>query len=742
MTRLMQAFVSKISGRRGAWGTLIFWLVLMVILSGVAPAAKNHAVNVNGADLPEEARSVVAREELQRHFSDNDGLPALLVFHKKDGIGSADLANITKVSEYLASSESPETVKEFPPLHLMPEPARQAFLSEDKTTLVLPVMLKDGLEMQAINDTVTQIQEKGSGLVGSSVELNITGPAGIASDTIALFSNADLVLLFSTIGLILILLIVIYRSPLLAIIPLLVAGIVHQVTDRLLGLMGKNGVFEIESQSLSIMSILLFAALTDYSLLVFARFREELKKHEDKFVAMKEAMKQVWEPVFFSAGTVLAAMLVLFIADYKPYENFAPVFSLAMGVILIAGLTLVPALFALFGRKAFWPFIPKAGDPETRTGSIWSRIGHLVVKKPGVISVLMVGVLAVGALGMTQIQYNFNLIKSFPEDLGSRKGYERLETHFSKGELAPATVLVTGTESITPEKLSALKKELERQPGVKQVTTVLEPGPGAGHASAADRGNQIISKDGKAARLQFIFEENPYDQRSLDHMDEMRNRSEDILKNSGLSPEKHRLMFAGETAKQADVRAMNREDTQKVIIWVTVLITVLLILQTRSLVAALLMISTILLSYAAAMGLSTWLFDTFFGWTDMSYRIPLYTYVFLVALGVDYNIMVVSRIREEASRHEMKEAIRRGVSLTGGVISSAGLILAATFAVLMTQPILELFMFGFTVALGILLDTFLVRSLLVPSLFTLLGRYSFWPSKTGREESEVARVTG
>lgn len=731
MNRWMQSFVALTSSKKGATITLIVWLLIAILLSGIAPTAKDYSVNVNGADLPEDALSEVAKKELKRYFPEDGGNPALLVFHNPKKLDQEDLKQVRQMSEYLESQQAPKTIKETVPFHQLPEPAQLGFLSKDQTTLVLPVILKDHLEMEEINETIQKFQKKGDSLVQGPTQFKITGPAGIASDTIAIFANADLVLLFSTIGLIFVLLIFIYRSPLLAIIPLLVSGIAYQVTDRLLGLSAKNGWFELESQSLSIASILLFAVLTDYSLLVFARFREELKKEENKYVAMQTAMKQVWEPIFFSGGTVLAAMIVLFIADYLPYQNFAPVFSLTMFVLLIAGLTLIPALFVLFGRKSFWPVIPKVGETSKSTRSYWTKIGSWVVKKPGVISSVVIVLLLICSIYMTQITYSFNLIKSFPEEMNSRVGYEWLEKHYSKGDLAPTTVLLVSSQKIDTKKLEKLKNQLASQTGVEKVTTEFN----SNSLPTKGEDNKILSNSGKVARLQFVFKDNPYEQISIDQLRSMRNQANDLLQKSGFSPKTDQLHFAGETAKQVDIQELNDRDTRNVIIWVTLLIVLLLGIQTRSLIAPIYMIFTIVLSYAAAMGLSTFVFQQFWDLPTMSYRIPLYTFVFLVALGVDYSIMLVSRIRYENKNYGLKEAVQRGVSLTGGVISSAGVILAATFGVLMTQPILELFMFGFAVALGILLDTFLVRALLVPSFITLLGKYSFWPTKVKTQKS-------
>lgn len=251
------------------------------------------------------------------------------------------------------------------------------------------------------------------------------------------------------------------------------------------------------------------------------------------------------------------------------------------------------------------------------------------------------------------------------------------------------------------------------------------PGSMGGRPTVED----YVTNDGKVAKLVLTLKQNPYEVVSLEQMDKLRDKADQIVKDSGLQSVGAKLYFAGETAKTLDIKKTSERDTMLAVILVTIFITILLGVQTRSLIAPLYMISTILLSFLAAMGISLFIFEQFFGYETISYRVPLYTFVFLVALGVDYNIILMSRIKEELRKHPLKKAVVRGLALTGGVISSAGLILAATFGVLTTQPILELFLFGFMVALGILIDTFLVRTILVPALIVLLKRWSFWPKK-------------
>ncbi|MEB1808607.1 MAG: MMPL family transporter [Bacillaceae bacterium] len=730
----MSKLAKYASDRKWVWVILIVWIAVAGALSA-APSANDYTVNTGEDDLPKQAQSVIANEKVKTYFS-QEGILALLVFHEEEGWNETNISQVENVSKWLTDETELVTIESMVPFHDFPEHAKQLFQSDDGTTLVLPLTLTDRLEMSEINDTISAIQAFGDEQLEYG-SLMITGPAGIASDTIAIFSNADLVLLFSTIGLVLVLLIVIYRSPLLAIIPLVAVAFVYQVVDRVLGIFAANGVFMIESQSLSIVMILLFGATTDYSLFVFSRYREELRKYECKHHAMKEAVKEVASPIFFSGGTVFAAMLVLFLADYGPYQNFAPVFAITIAIVLLAGLTLIPALFTIVGRRSFWPAIPRVGEETLEKNRFWGKIGSAVTKKPIVAGGLVLLFLMINGLNVINIQYSFNLIKSFPEDMTSRVGFEQLERSFPAGDLAPITVLVEKEEGFTfSEKeriaLEKLNGQLLAEEGI-QSTTLPDldlVGDGEGHG-----GSRWLAESGQAVKFDIVLEMNPYDQEALDQLDSLISNKEKLLDASGLGSHQTNLYFAGETAKQADIRALNERDTRTVVIVVTLVIFFMLIFHTRSIVAPVYMMATILISYLSALGLSWFIFENMFGYEAMSYRIPLYAFVFLVALGVDYNIMLISRIREENRHLMIRESVQRGVALTGGVISSAGLILAATFGVLMTQPILELFMFGFIVSIGILMDAFLVRGMLVPAIVTLLDRWNWWPFASRKSNS-------
>lgn len=694
MKNFLHAVTDRVSTKKGMWITLAAWLVITIVLALFAPNAKDYEVTTIDS-LPEDAQSVIAQNKVNEYFKDDDGTPGILVFQSENG--KLEFNELVTIFNDIEGAQIPG-VEQVIALGELPPQAAVGFFSEDQTTAIIPITFSSELETKEIRDSKDQIID----IVNeySGVTLYVTGPAGIGTDSLDLFSRADLVLILSTVGLILILLIVIYRSPLLALIPLLAAVFVYEVVMQLLGIFGKAGLL-LSNQTISIMSILLFAAVIDYSLFVFSRFREELKNHENKFEAMREAMRETGMPVFFSGGTVLAAMLVLFFAEFGDYKNFAPTFATTMVVIMAASITLVPALFALFGRKSFWPKVPRVGEEQVKKSSLWSKVGRTVVRKP-VLSVSVVGViLLVSALNMFNLTYEFDTMKSFPEDMPSRQGYEIIEEKFEKGDLAPTTVLFEAKKTLEPVQQEALQAELSKQELVSSLRLT----------NTAD--------EGRVLSYSLTFEEGPYDVETIDAMEEIISKSEEIVKSADVEGN---LYFAGETPKKVDDRNVNNRDVILIVVLETILIFIMLIFLTKSFKMPIYMMGTILVSFLAALGLGMFLTDLFFDIGTISNRVPLYSFVFLVALGIDYNIMLISRFQEERRKHSVKKAVEIAVANTGGVISSAGLILAATFAVLMTQPIQLLFVFGFIVAVGILLDTFLIRGVLLPGLIVLLEK--------------------
>lgn len=691
MNKLLHPITDWVSTKRGAWITLIIWLVLMIGLSA-GPKLSEYKTS-NFQSLPDDAKSIIAENKLTEYFPNEQGTPGILVFHNEKGDINAE--SVTAIVNAIIA-ESIEGIDQIIDISQLPPQALEGFISEDQSTMIIPMTLEKGLGNSAyeqINDHASEIGNEAAKATGDT-KFYITGPAGIAGDTIKLFEQADFQLLFATVFIILILLIIIYRSPLLAIIPLLATVIVYQVANQTIALMGAAGL-EINNSTTSIMSILLFAAVIDYSLFVFSRYREELNHYADKYEAMKHAMRATGEPVFFAGGTVLAAMLVLFFADFRDYQNFAPIFGMAVFIIMLGSVTLVPALFALFGRKAFWPKVPKYGEIKEVKHGIWGPIAKFVVNKPYISGGLVLVFMIITSLNVLNLKYEFDTVKSFPDDLPSRVGYEIVESRFDKGELAPTSLLVESKEAITEQQQQALTASLLADELIASVR------PSA------------VSEDGTKVKLSMAFDLNPYSPEAIEKLENMRDNSADYLKEAGIDGE---LLFAGTTAKLVDERNVNNADIYKIVLLETLLILGLLFVLTRSWKMPIYMMATILVSYLSALGLGLFLVDVLFGYEAISTRVPVYAFIFLVALGIDYNIILVSRFLEERKTHRVKEALEIAIRNTGGVISSAGVILAATFAALMTMPIADLFVFGFMVAVGIIIDTFLVRGMLLPML--------------------------
>ncbi|MEI3607006.1 MMPL family transporter [Pseudogracilibacillus sp. SE30717A] len=690
MLKLIHTITDRISTKKGAWITLAIWVLLTIILSIVAPSSNDYSVNNVSQLYPDTSPSEEAQKKVDEYFKEDDGVPAILVFEGEE----ITLDELGALTEELLESDIPY-VKSVIPLHLLPPEATSTFFSEDNEAAFLPVLFEEDLTSKEINVGLEEIYP----ILESypALKAYVTGPAGIAVDATDLFSRADLVLLFSTVGIILVLLIFTYRSPLLALIPLLAAVFVYAVADRLLGLLGMSGV-ELANQSLSIMMILLFAIVIDYSLFIFSRFREELKTHEDKYKAMQLAMKEIGIPIFYSGSTILLAMLVLFTATFGDYKNFAPIFCIAVLVVMTSSVTLLPALFTLFGRKSFWPKVPLVGEDDVKASSFWRKVGQFVSTKPIFSVVIILAFLVLSSSQLFSITYEYNTMKSFPEDMPSRVGYDILEEKFSKGALAPTTVIVEADEVVTEEKQQELAEALKENKLVNSVRLV------------------NTTKDNHVIQYDLTFKEDPYDVQTIDTLEDLIDKKKELLTNIDMKGD---IYFAGETAASVDNRNVNNRDLIVIVIIETVVIFSMLIFLTRSLSISTLMMSTILLSFLAALGLGTYLSGFIFDVHSISNRVPVYAFVFLVALGIDYNIFLVSRFLEEKKKYPIKEAVAKAVEHTGGVISSAGIILAATFAVLITQPVEVLSIFGFIVAIGILMDTFLIRGVLMPGLLIL-----------------------
>ncbi|PEE40280.1 hypothetical protein CN271_22100 [Bacillus cereus] len=728
-----------VAGKNTQWITLSVWVLITLLLSFTLPQV-NSTKEPNPKNLPETAMSQQAEALMKKEFPNNAGNPLLVVWYRDGGLQSQDYKLIQDVYKELKASPLKEQ-STLPPFDTIPEQVLSKSASKDGTSFVTPVffnksagtdILKGNLEefRKIVNSKVDEDPFKQK-ISESGLHVRLSGPVGIQTDAVSLFSQADVKLLVATVLLVLVLLILLYRSPILAILPILVVGFAYGIISPTLGFLADHGWIKVDAQAISIMTVLLFGAGTDYCLFLISRYREYLLE-ESKYKALQLAIKASGGAIIMSALTVVLGLGTLLLAHYGAFHRFAVPFSVAVFIMGIAALTILPALLLIFGRIAFFPFIPRttsmneefarkkkrAVKVEKSKGSFSKKLGDVVVRRPWTIIMLTVFVLGGLASFVPRIQYTYDLLESFPKDMPSREGFTLISDHFSAGELAPVKVVVD-----TKGKELPIKQELEK---FSFINTVKEP------------------KEGKENKQIQMYEvslaENPYSIEALDQIPKLKSNVEKVLKDAGISNAEEQLWIGGETASLYDTKQITERDESVIIPVMISIIALLLLVYLRSVVAMIYLIVTVVLSFFSALGAGWILLHYGMGAPAIQGAIPLYAFVFLVALGEDYNIFMVSEIWKNRKTQNHLDAVKNGVIQTGSVITSAGLILAGTFAVLGTLPIQVLVQFGIVTAIGVLLDTFIVRPLLVPAITVVLGRFAFWPGKLSRKSEEIQKV--
>ncbi|TQS75905.1 MMPL family transporter [Ornithinibacillus gellani] len=711
------------------WATIFVWILLIGVFSYIWPQVNDRETTDNQL-LPEDANSVVASQINNKEFANDAGTPLLLVWYRDGGLENADYEAIQDV--YTVLEEEPVDSQTFiPPFQNAPVEALAGSASEDGSALITPVFFDDTASTKVLQAALDELEVKITDQLGSDVlkdkladdglHVRFSGPVGIQTDAVSLFSNADITLLITTVMIVFVLLILLYRSPILAIVPLVAVGIAYGIISPLLGFFADKGWIVVDGQAISIMTVLLFGAGTDYCLFLISRYRDELRHEEDKYVALKRAVGGTGGAIMMSSMTTVLGLLSLGLAYYASYDRFAVPFSLSIFIMGIAALTLLPAILALLGRIAFVPFIPrpeamiqriekKKGKklrrpkPSHRFGK---KIGALVTEKPWTIIVVTVIILGGLASFVPKMQFTYGLLDSFPEDMPSREGFTIIADHYPPGEIAPIEIIAdTGGKEVD------LQAVLAEHPYVEKIA---DPKEGA--------------NDSNLMQWEVTLSIDPYASEAVESIPELQAMTEDALKDAGVSNVEEAVWLSGETATLYDTEEITSRDQALIIPVLLVIIALLLFVYLKSLVAMTYLLATVLLSYFSALGIGWLVLHHLFGVAEIQGLIPLYAFVFLVVLGEDYNIFLVSSIWRKRKEMPLKQAIADSVGETGSVISSAGLILAGTFSVLAVLPLQVLVHFGTITAIGILLDTFIVRPLLVPAITTVLGRFAFWPGK-------------
>ncbi|WHT18546.1 MMPL family transporter [Crossiella sp. CA-258035] len=672
---------------------LLAWLVVGAI--GWPDLGKLSQVqrNDNASFLPASAEATRAADE-QKRFTEADVLPAVLVFERGSGLTPSDQDAIARAVQRVSTVDGLKG----PASPVVPAPDGKA------AQALVPVDGSDGFRA---GETVKVLREKVRDGLPEGLNAHVTGPAGIVGDFAATFGGIDGLLLGVTAAVVALILVLVYRSPLLPVVVLASAGLALLGAAAVVYRLARDEVLTLNGQSQGILFILVFGASTDYALLLVARYREELRQAGPR-LAMRRAWRASLEPICASAGTVVLGMLCLLFSDLNSNKGLGPVAAIGIGTSLLASLTFLPAALMLLGRGAFWPRKPVAAKD-----GIWGRVAGLVGARPRWTWVLTTAVLLFGVAFVPQLKADgVAQTDVFLSTVDSVSGQQALGRHFPGGSGSPAVIV---TAEKTAEQVVSAARGV---PGVAEVAALPKVVDGRVEVNATLRD----AADSEAA---------------IEAVRALRTAVHGV---PGAD-----AVVGGPTAAQLDVQDTALRDRALIIPLVVLVILVVLALLLRSLLAPLLLMLTVVLSFAATLGVSALVFNHVFDFPGADPGVPLYAFVFLVALGIDYNIFLMTRVREEAARRGTEAGTLVGLSVTGGVITSAGVVLAATFAALAVLPILFLAQIAFLVAFGVLLDTLVVRSLLVPALAVDLGRAIWWPSKLSRARkvsvlSDVAAV--
>ncbi|MEU4879670.1 MMPL family transporter [Streptomyces althioticus] len=697
--------------RRARWlvplALLIVWLGVGGMLGPYAGKLGEVATNDQASFLPQSAESTQVLDQ-RKAFDQQETLPAIVVWTADgDRITGAQTEAATRAAAGLAGT--PGVVGE-------PSPA---FPSEDGKALQSVVQVEPDLG-DKLADVVDDVREAAGTVDGTTAE--VAGPAASQTDLSDAFSGIDGLLLGVALAAVLLILLLVYRSVLLPFVIILGSVFALGLACAVVYVLADHDVVRVDGQVQGILSILVIGAATDYALLLAARFREELATRGDRFTAARAAVRRSFGAITASAATVALGLLTLLASDLTNNRALGPVGAIGIVCSVLSALTFLPAALALLGRSAYWPAKPKASDATVEGHSVWRRVAATVDRKPRRVWAVTALILAVFAAFSSSLSAKGTpLDEIFVNDAPSVAAQKTLGEHFPGGSGNPAVILANA------DRLDEVTAAANKTEGVASAAPV--------SASGRPGGGEPLVVDGRV-RVDATLEAAADSDAAKRAVERLRDNVHDI---SGAD-----ALVGGYTAQQVDTQQTASDDRTLIVPIVLVVILLILVLLLRSVLVPVLLVATVALNFLATLGVSALVFEHLFGFSGTDASVPLYGFVFLVALGVDYNIFLMSRVREEALTHGTRQGVLRGLTTTGGVITSAGVVLAATFAALMVIPLAFLVQIAFIVAFGVLLDTLVVRSLLVPALVIDIGPKAWWPGALSRtpEKSEDAPAPG
>jgi len=718
---------SGVKGRKALWISIVsilVWLSIGGFAGGAFSKISTVQENDNSAFLPDSAESTIAGEVLVKFSSQDDQLfPALLLLlgDLNPATNAQAFERVNQYSATLLSKTLPATGKPLStyfaqgvPLTPIPSADGKAILINAQLDFAVADANIDGEPIfPKIIEFIREDMEKE--FTSAGITTHVTGPAGLFADLFEAFGSIDTRLLQTTLIVVAIILIVVYRSPVLWILPLFTAASALGIATMIVYYLAREDIIDLNGQTQGILDVLVLGAATDYALLLIARYREELHQHQSRFEAMKIALRGVVEPIIASGSTVIAGLMVLLLSDLSSNRGLGPVGSIGIASSMLAVLTLLPALLIIFGRWIFWPKIPRFGDVDEKLSGIWSKVGSLVDRRPKAVWISTALALLIFAGFSTTLKSDgLSQSEAFTTRTDSVIGLEKLGEHFPSGEGTPVEIVVDQAD------IASAAAAIGRVSNVASVVPLTNVDPVTQRPTS-----ELKVVDGKVV-LYATLKVAPDSAEGKESIPLIRQAAKQVNPN---------ILVGGQSAIGYDVDQSSRRDNRVIIPIVLLLIAVILGFLLRSILAAALLLGTVVLSFAATLGVCALVFDHVFGFAGTDAAFPLFAFIFLVALGIDYNIFLMTRVREESLKIGTRAGIIKGLTVTGGVITSAGIVLAATFGVLGILPLVFLAELGFAVAFGVLLDTIIVRSLLVPALVRVIGPKIWWPSKLQHQEN-------
>ncbi|MFJ5731135.1 MMPL family transporter [Streptomyces paradoxus] len=699
---MKQGVAHLVCGRRAKWLVLVLWLVVLFVAAPFAMKLTDAQDNDAASWLPGSAESTQVLE-ISEDFRPEQ-IPAVVIYARESGLTPQDRAEI---------AEDVTQLKQLRDHGIIGEQTRGPVFDRQTgpraAQVFVPIMM-DEEGWERISPAVESIRsDVGTG--GDGLSVHITGPGGTSADFAEAFEGIDSTLLFSAMAVVVVMLLITYRSLTLLVVPLVAVVCALFAAQALIYLLAEHAGLTVNGQSAGILTVLVFGAGTDYALLLVARYREELRRHEDRHEAMALALHRAGPAVLASGATVVLSMLVLLTAEMNSTSGLGPVAAIGVAVALLAMMSLFPALLVIFGRWIFWPVIPHLGSPDPTERGIWARTGRRIARRPRMTWAVTALALAVCSLGMIQLRAEgIGNADAFTGKPDSITGQEVSARYFPAGSGSPLVVVSDRAQAVQ------VGRAVAQTPGVVPQSLGLPPGTKpAFEGKVLFEATMTAPADSEAAK------------QTVERVRDAVHAVPDADAKVG-----------GGTAALLDMDKATTHDNVLIIPLVLVVVLLILCVLLRALTAPLLLIGTVILSFTAALGISALTFRYVFDYAGESTDFPLFVFVFLVALGIDYNIFLTTRIREEAVRQGTRPGVVTGLAATGAVITSAGLVLAGTFAALGTLPMVAFAEIGFAVALGVLIDTFIVRSVLVTSLFLDVGPKVWWPHRLAREDAGAA----